>query len=395
MPTANHTQTCATRHAVILAAGESKRTRPLTLHRPKPLIPLLGRPLLSHILDELRGLVDRVTLVVGYRADDLRRTLGAEYNGIALNYTVQREVNGTAGALKAVAGSIDEPFFLLYGDNLISRVDLEQIGTERYCLAGLPVDNPRAFGVLDIDGMQVQRIREKPADPPPNALANPGIYHFDQAVFPLLTEIQPSPRGEYELTDLIELLARRHPVGYRACAGFWVPVGNPWEALAAVLFLLQRRAARPPTVADGADIPPGIEISGAVQIGRARIGAGTRIIGPAHIGDGVTIGDGCFVDQAALEDGAVIAADSQVIHSVIGAGVQVAAGSRIEYSWLDNQARIGTGAQLLAHQFTEYQPVAATTDLLDQATLQRRGVIVAAGSQVPPNATADPGSVVM
>jgi NDP-sugar pyrophosphorylase family protein len=395
MPIINHNQPCATRHAVILAAGDSKRTRPLTLHRPKPLIPLLGRPLLSHILDEMQGLVDRVTLVVGYRADDIRQVFGAEYNGIALNYTVQQEVNGTAGALKAVAGSIAAPFFLLYGDNLVSHVDLEQICAERYCLAGLPVSDPRAFGVLDTDGAHVRRILEKPADPPPGALANPGMYHFDQAVFPLLTEIQPSPRGEYELTDLIELLARRHPVGYRACAGFWIPVGNPWEALAAGLFLLQRRATRPATIAIGAGIPPGIEISGAVQIGRARIGAGTRIIGPTHIGDDVVIGEDCLVDNAVLEDGAAIAAGSQVTRSVIGAGVQLAAGSRIEYSWLDNRARVGADARLLAGRFPEYQPVAATTGLLDQSILQYRGVIVAAGRHVPSAATPDPGSVMI
>lgn len=395
MSTPNHNQPCATRHAVILAAGESKRTRPLTLHRPKPLIPLLGRPLLSHILDEMQGLVDRVTLVVGYRADDLRQAFGAEYNGIALSYIVQADVNGTAGALKAVAGSITEPFFLLYGDNLISRVDLEQICAERYCLAGLPVADPRAFGVLDTDGTHVHRILEKPADPLPNALANPGIYHFDQDVFSLLAEIQPSPRGEYELTDLIELLARRHSVGYRACAGFWVPVGNPWEALAAVLFLLQRRASRHTTIADGAGIPPGVEISGAVQIGRARIGAGTRIIGPAHVGDGVVLGERCLVENAVLEDGAEIAAGSQLFRSVIGAGAKVASGSRIEYSWLDDQARIGGGAQLLAGRFPEYQPVAATTGLLDQDTLQHRGIIVAAGQQVASAATPEPGSIVM
>ncbi|NCC33796.1 MAG: nucleotidyl transferase, partial [Chloroflexia bacterium] len=235
------TPACTTRHAVILAAGESKRTRPLTLLRPKPLIPLLGRPLLTHILDELVGLVDRVTLVVGYRADQIEATFGANYQGMALRYVRQEVVNGTAGALLA-AHPVNEPFFLLYGDNLVAQADLLGVCQSRYGVAGLRVADARSFGVLQLVNGRVQGMLEKPADPPPDALANPGIYQFDQVVFPLVESITPSPRGELELTDLIALLAARHPVRPHICTGFWVPVGNPWEALSAAQFLVMRQA---------------------------------------------------------------------------------------------------------------------------------------------------------
>ncbi|MEI7772192.1 MAG: sugar phosphate nucleotidyltransferase, partial [Chloroflexales bacterium] len=211
--------TCATRHAVILAAGESKRTRPLTSHRPKPLIPLLGRPLLAHILDEMVGMIDRATLVVGYRAQDIVDAFGEMYRGIALRYVTQEQMNGTAGALLAV-GQIDEPFFLLYGDNLVARADILGVCAERHSLAGMRVEDARSFGVLDIvDGGRVRGVIEKPADPPPGALANSGIYHLDAAAFPALARITPSPRGEYELTDLVGLLAADGPVGYHVCTG--------------------------------------------------------------------------------------------------------------------------------------------------------------------------------
>lgn len=194
---------CPTRHAVILAAGESTRTRPLTLHRPKPLIPLLGKPLLAHILDELVGIVQHVTLVVGYRADDIRRSFGTSYQGMQLSFVVQEQVNGTAGALLSVAQQaegggappLDAPFFLLYGDNLISQVDVRGVCRDRYCLAGLQVADPRLFGVLEIHEGQVVRILEKTPYPPPGAPANPGIYHLDGQAVPLLAQIQPSPRA--------------------------------------------------------------------------------------------------------------------------------------------------------------------------------------------------------
>lgn len=233
-------QPCLTLHAVILAAGESTRTRPLTLHRPKPLIPLLGRPLLAHILDALVGLVERVTLVVGYRAEMVEAAFGSAYRGMVLHYARQEVMNGTAGALLAV-GPIDESFFLLYGDNLVAHEDIVGVCRARYSVAGLRVADARSFGVLEMVDGTVRRIVEKPADPPPDALANAGVYHFDGAVFPLLERIVPSPRGELELTDLVGALAMEQPVQAHICTGHWVPVGTPWEALSAAQFLLTQR----------------------------------------------------------------------------------------------------------------------------------------------------------
>ncbi|MBX0330403.1 NTP transferase domain-containing protein, partial [Oscillochloris sp. ZM17-4] len=290
---------CATRHAVILAAGESKRTRPLTSHRPKPLIPLLGRPLLAHILDELVGLIERATLVVGYRADEIEAAFGDSYRGVALRYVRQERVDGTAGALRAV-GQIDEPFFLLYGDNLIAHADVVGVCQSLPSLAGMRVEDARPFGVLQIADGHVLGVLEKPADPPPAALANPGIYHLDAAAFPALAKIAPSPRGEYELTDLVGLLAAERRVGYHVCEGFWVPVGTPWEALSAAQFLVSRAGL-------GAQIIPG-----------ARVGAG------------------CVVERSVLEAGAVLGDGAVVRDSVVGAGARVGAGALVESSWLDD-----------------------------------------------------------
>lgn len=385
---------CTTRHAVILAAGESKRTRPLTLHRPKPLIPLLDRPLLAHILDELVGLAERVTLVVGYRAADIEAHFGASYRGIDLRYVWQRAVNGTASALMAVAGQVDEPFFLLYGDNLVSQVDLLAVAGQRYCLAALRVADPRAFGVLEIQAGRVTRILEKPADPPPDALANPGIYHLDPAVFPALERIQPSPRGEYELTDLIGVLAEEHPVGYTVCTGHWVPVGTPWEALSASAFLLARRAGLRSTTDPAAALGPGYESHGPVWIGAAQIGAGCRIVGPAWIGDGAVIGAGCVIEQTVVGDGAHIGDGVVVVRSALGAGVRVGGGALVQSSLLDTGAGVGDGARLPEQLCADVQPVADTAGLLDCDDLRRRGAVLGAGVHLPAGAAVEPGSVI-
>ncbi|MEI8308379.1 MAG: sugar phosphate nucleotidyltransferase [Chloroflexales bacterium] len=368
---------CATRHAVILAAGESKRTRPLTSHRPKPLIPLLGRPLLAHILDEMVGVIERATLVVGYRAQDIKDAFGETYRGIALRYVIQEQVNGTAGALLAV-GQIDEPFFLLYGDNLVAQADILGVCVERHSLAGMHVEDARSFGVLDIGESEwVRGVIEKPTNPPPGALANPGIYHLDAAAFPALAQITPSPRGEYELTDLVGLLAAAGPVGYHVCTGFWMPVGTPWEALGAAQFLLARRGSQ------SEEISP-----------TARIGAGSRIIGPAVIGAGARVGAGCVVEGSVLEAGAEVGDGAVVRHAVIGAGARVGAGCVVESSWLDDGATIGAGASLRARVFDELRPTANSAGLLSRELLCTRGAVLGRGAIIAPGASVAPGTII-
>ncbi|MFV9503317.1 MAG: sugar phosphate nucleotidyltransferase [Oscillochloridaceae bacterium umkhey_bin13] len=349
--------TRAARHAVILAAGESTRTRPLTLHRPKPLLPLLDRPLLAHILDQLVGLVTSVTLVVGYRAEQIEATFGAAYHGIKLRYVHQSVVNGTAGAVLA-AGPINEPFFLLYGDNLIAREDLLGVAAAgRYAVAGLPVADARAFGVLQISAGVVQGIHEKPSDPPPDALANPGIYQFDQAVFPLLNQITPSTRGELELTDLIGALAQAGTPAYpHRCTGYWVPVGNPWEALSAALFLAMRQ-------------PQG----SVVVHPTATVASSATLVGPVVIGPHCQIG-----------------ADATISASVLEAGVQVGPAAQIAYSWIEAEAQIGAGATLQAAPNPTLQPAAevhgslSREQLITRGSIIGRGAIVAAGTCLAP-----------
>lgn len=390
------TGSCQTHHAIILAAGESRRTRPLTLQRPKPLIPLLGQPLLAHILDELVGLVERVTLVVGYRADAIRAYFGDSYRDMQVEYVHQHVVNGTAGALLVVAeqATLDDAFFLLYGDNLVSQVDIAQVCQQRYAMAALPVDDPTGFGILDVADGHVQRIIEKPPAAPPGSLSNPGIFHLDSYVIPALQQVQPSPRGEYELTDLITALAHDHAVGYRVCQGHWVPVGNPWEVLIAGQFLLQRRAALRSRVHPEADLAPDCKLEGYVVVGRAKIAAGCRIIGPAVIGDDVTLGAGCVVEHSVLEAGTTIAESCSIRHSLLlGQGATVEPHCTIVYSVLDSDTTVGVGARLEAQRFEDVQPVAATQELLDADTLRWRGVVLGQGVTIPANTVVAAGTI--
>jgi bifunctional UDP-N-acetylglucosamine pyrophosphorylase/glucosamine-1-phosphate N-acetyltransferase len=392
---------CQTRHAIILAAGESKRTRPLTFSRPKPLIWLLDRPLLAHILDQLVGIIEHVTLVVGYRADMIHAYFGDQYRDIQIHYVHQQQINGTAGALLTVAEqtnddapSLDEPFFLLYGDNLISRADLLSVCEQRYSMAALPVDDPSAFGVLDIANGYVQRIIEKPTAAAAGSLANPGIYHFDGNIFEALHAIQPSPRGEYELTDLIGLLAAQHHVAYSVCKGHWIPVGTPWDVLTATIFLLRQRTNLRPNIDPEAMIHPSTQIDGYVHIGRASIGPNCRIVGPAYISDNVTLSRGCVIEQSVLNYGTTLGEHCTVEQSIVGSYTSIGLSSIIEYSVLDQQVTLGTGTRLPRARFDSIRPVAATNGLVDHAHMRRRGVVIGQNVTVAARMQIEPGSIV-
>ncbi len=386
-------KTCPTRHAVILAAGESRRTRPLTLSRPKPLITLAGQPMLAHIIDELVGIVDHVTLVVGYRAEDIQACFGSLYRDIRLHYVRQQQINGTAGALLAVAEQINEPFFLLYGDNLISRIDLLGVCQERYSMAALRVEDCQSFGILDVLDGSVQRILEKPDHVIPDALGNPGIYHLDAQVFPLLKDIRPSPRGEYELTDLIERLAHRQRVAYHLCVGHWIPVGTSWDVLVASLFLLGQTVDQVVTVHPAASIPADCQLRGAVRIGHARLGSGCHIEGPVMIGNNVVIGADCVIKHAVLENGVTVGDNCVVEQSVLGAGVSMASECVVQHSVLDDQVRLGPQVRLESRHFAEVVPTAHILDGLDPDLLRRRGVVIGPGVILPEGTCPEAGSV--
>jgi bifunctional UDP-N-acetylglucosamine pyrophosphorylase/glucosamine-1-phosphate N-acetyltransferase len=261
-------------------------------------------------------------------------------------------------------GQIDEPFFLLYGDNLVAQADILGVCAERHSLAGMHVEDARSFGVLDIlEGGRVRGVIEKPADPPPGALANPGIYHLDAAAFPALAQITPSPRGEYELTDLVGLLAADGPVGYHICTGFWMPVGTPWEALGAAQFLLARRS---------------------IMRGESSL-----------ISPGCVIGKGCVIEGSALEPGAVVGDGAVVRNSVVGAGARVGAGCLVESSWLDDGATVGAGVSLRARIFDELRPTANSAGLLSRKMLCTRGAVLGRGAAVEAGTTVEPGSVML
>ena len=202
-------------YAVVPAAGEGTRLRPLTADRPKGLVEVAGRPLLSHVFDSLAALdVRRIVVVVGYRGEQVRAHFGDSVAGVPLTYARQHERRGLAHALLQAAPHVEDDFLLVNGDN-VHRANLGRVAA-RHRETGADatvlvekVSRERASqgGVVRVEDGDVVGLVEKPDDPP-SRLANRGFYAFSPRIFEACRLVTPGATGEYELTDAVDLLVR-------------------------------------------------------------------------------------------------------------------------------------------------------------------------------------------
>jgi dTDP-glucose pyrophosphorylase len=223
--------------AVMLAAGRGTRMRELTADLPKPMIEVRGKPVLQHILEGLRdaGLRDFL-IVVGYHADAVQNFFGdgSRYN-VAIQYATQAVQDGTGRVVdlaRDFAG--DSPFVLSYGDILLDPTNYKHVvdlphNVEAIVTVTHGEDVSKGGAVYLNEQMEVIDIREKAQ---PSELAtqwyNAGIYVFRPSIFEFTANLQPSPRGEYELTDAIRALAQSgKKVRALELTGKWADVRDP------------------------------------------------------------------------------------------------------------------------------------------------------------------------
>ena len=168
--------------AVILAAGKSTRTYPLTVNTPKPMLKVLDKTILEHNLDQLVGLVDEVIIIVGFKKDLIIDKYGASYKGMKLFYAEQKQQLGTGHALQTARQFLKEKFLVLNGDDIFSRIDIARMLEHDYAILVREVDDVTPFGAVVVEDDKVKRIVEKPKENI-SKFANVGAYVFDPDIF--------------------------------------------------------------------------------------------------------------------------------------------------------------------------------------------------------------------
>ena len=307
--------------ALILAGGTGSRLRPLTYTSAKQLVPVANKPVLFYGLEAVREAgIDRAGIIVGETRAEIEEAVGnGSRFGLDVTYIEQEAPLGLAHAVLVAESFLgDEPFVMYLGDNLIAGgiaglvEEFRQHGPNAEILLA-KVPNPEQFGVAELDERgRVRSLEEKPSRPKSD-LALVGVYMFDSSVFESVRRIEPSARGELEITDAIQdLVDRGLEVMSHQVHGWWKDTGKPEDILEANRIVLGTldvppRAALP----DGSRIEGRVALGDDVEISRslirgpAIIGSGVRL-DEAFIGPYTSIGDGCRLSRCEIENSIVM-----------------------------------------------------------------------------------------
>ncbi|WP_086560950.1 glucose-1-phosphate thymidylyltransferase [Streptomyces africanus] len=306
--------------ALVLSGGMGTRLRPFTYSTPKQLIPVAGKAVLEHVIDNIlaAGITD-IGVVVGPRADQIREVIGdGSRFGARITYIPQAQPLGLAHCVLIAREFLGDDDFLMYlGDNVLPEGITE---IARAFAAQRPdaqivvqkVADPRAFGVAEVDASAtVTGLAEKPAVPRSD-LALIGVYFFTPAIHRAVGRIRPSARGELEITDAIQWLVKNGGcVKASEYLGFWADTGNVDAVLECNRRLLDELSPqRLGEVDDASDLCGPVVLAPGARVVRSRI-EGPAFIGPgsvvedSHIGRYTAIGGDCTVRHTLMEDSIV------------------------------------------------------------------------------------------
>jgi mannose-1-phosphate guanylyltransferase len=353
---------CACPQAVVLVGGEGTRLRPITSRVPKPVAPLLERPMLVYLLEHLaRYGVERVVFSTGFLAEVIEAAIGdGSAFGLEVRYVVEDRPLGTAGAIKNAQSELDEGCFLAFNGDVLSEVDLTalvEFHQARRALGTIfltPVEDPRRYGMVELgeDGLVLEFLEKPSSDVVGGALINAGIYVLEPEVLELIPEgrTYSIERGVFPgLASLCRLF------GY-AGSGYWRDIGTPDSYLEAHFDILQRTFETPLSgqlgdsylfVSPEASVEPGARVVPPAYVGpEARVASGARVGPLAVIGRGSVVGERAAVVESVLQEGVRIGAGASIQRTVIVREASIGAGSQVSHAVIGERCRVGAENQL-------------------------------------------------
>lgn len=274
---------------VILAAGKGTRMRPFSEHWPKPILPVLGKPLMAYQLEMMAGMgIRKVVVVVGHLGHEVVRALGdGSQWGVSIQYVEQEEMLGIAHAVGRLEAYVDRPFFLFLGDiffvtenldEMLERFQRDKLGGVLACKRERDLEAmKRNFAVIAGDDGVVTRVVEKPRFPRTD-LKGCGIYLFDQTFFDAVRRTpRTALRDEYEITDSIQMfLDDGYPVAAAEVVKADMNVSYPKDLLDLNLLLL-RELGQDNWVAEGVEVAGDAALRNTVVMAGSTVGAGAQL----------------------------------------------------------------------------------------------------------------------
>jgi NDP-sugar pyrophosphorylase family protein len=336
--------------AILLVGGKGTRLRPLTLHTPKPIVPIFNRPFLHYQIDLLKQVpeIDEVILSLNYQPRRIEDVFGdGAEAGIKIRYVVEPAPLGTGGAVRYAGDALTDSVVVFNGD-VLTQVDLAavlRLHRERKARATIvltPVDNPTAYGLVETDGAgNIQRFIEKPK---PEEITtnyiNAGIYVLEPDTFDRIPKDTP---WSIERSFFPSFIERGETFVAYKYNGYWIDIGTPEKYTQVHRDIMDGRYQAPPFAGEAAGhVYRGDDVrieDGATVEGPAFLDAGTVVRAGARVGPYSVLGHGCLVEQDAVVNGAILWATSRVgqeasmtdaiagRHVHIGRGATVSAGA--------------------------------------------------------------------
>jgi UDP-N-acetylglucosamine diphosphorylase/glucosamine-1-phosphate N-acetyltransferase len=383
--------------AVILAAGEGLRCRPLTLTRSKVMLPVANKPILEYIIRSLsKNDIKDIIIIVGYKKERIMDHFGNGIDlGVNISYIDQDAQLGTAHAIKLAEPHVGEKFMVLNGDNLIEEETISELlrgESGDISILSVSCELITGYGVVLLEKGKVSRIVEKPRDRISH-LVNTGIYIFSSSIFGEIEKTPISEIGEYAITDTIQkMIEKGANITNITTRRTWIDAVHSWDLLKANTILLGK--------IEEMKVSGSIE-KGAVTIGNVAIGdnsvvrSGSYIVGPVIIGKNCNIGPNTTIlPSTAVGDNCSISSFTEIENSIIMNDTRIGTGSYISKSIIGSNNIIGphfvteVGKNLniemkgILHHADELGSVIGDNNIIGNAVLVRAGKMISTGCTV-------------
>jgi len=376
----------AIRKAVVLAAGEGKRLRPLTYTRPKCMIQLAGKPILQHVLEGLKSAgVNDAAVVVKYKKEAITEFFKANpIEGMKLSFIEQGEKYGTAAALGYAEEFATETFFAVAGDIITEASALKKLAEEaegEVTAALHAVEDAREYGTAVVKGGKIHSFEEKVENPKSN-LANCSLYVFEPSIFSRIKQLGKSPRGEYEIIDVLK--------GATAVeiSDFWLDMGMPWQLFFANEFLLSR-------LPDNRDRVENCTIRGKIVMEKDAEVHDSVIEGNVYIGEGSYVGPHAYIrGTTSIGKDCGIGDSTTVKNSIIFDHVNAKHLTYIGDSIVGSNCNFGAATQIANYRFDAGHIHAVINDVTIDTKRTKLGAIIGDNVKMGVLSAVMPGKII-